>query len=192
MKIIKNEEFLIINDTYFGCDQEWYSAKWARQAGCGPTAATNLALYQLKRNNLSKEETVQMMETFFTFITPGFGGVNKILMFEEGISNYFKGSFDVVSLAVDKKKEKRIQYDELKDYLNRAIDDDQPVAFLNLSNGLEKRLDYWHWVTIVGYDDQTDEILFSDAGEKKSANIKLWFETTKNNGGFVRLKLKES
>ena len=64
-----------------------------------------------------------------------------------------------------------------------SLERDCPVAFLNLHNGLEKRLDWWHWVTIVALDGDNVSIL--DSGEELEINLRLWYETSKKRGGLV-------
>lgn len=47
---INQPELLNITDslghkTYFGANQVWYTKAWNREAGCGPTCASNITAY---------------------------------------------------------------------------------------------------------------------------------------------------
>ena len=64
-----------------------------------------------------------------------------------------------------------------------GLECDCPVAFLNLDNGKIRRLDRWHWVTLIGLDGDTASIV--DNGEAFTMDLRLWYDTTKTRGGFV-------
>ena len=64
-----------------------------------------------------------------------------------------------------------------------SLERDCPVAFLNLHNGLEKRLDWWHWVTITALDG--DNVTILDSGAELEIDLRLWYQTSKKRGGLV-------
>ena len=74
-------------------------------------------------------------------------------------------------------------------FLEGALHQDSPVAFLNLCNGDENNLEPWHWVTIISLEYSEDgkcvfiEIL--DEGLIKKIDLLLWYDTTTYGGGFV-------
>lgn len=183
-----------------GCNQEWYGTRWQRLSGCGPTVATNLFLYLNYKNNGSelsskyknKNDCIVLMEEMWKFVTPTLNGVNKTKIFYEGLSSYvklkeLKACYEFMDIP--KKKSIRPGFAEVLKFIENSLENDFPVAFLNLCNGEEKGLDKWHWVTVVslGHSEEsgscTVEIL--DEGAIKSVDLALWFDTTKLGGGFV-------
>lgn len=185
---------------YYGCDQEWYSTQWKRMAGCGPTAASNLLLYNMLRgvpcDPLSIQSCRHIMNVVWKYITPGIGGVNTTLKFLGGIRRYITDHglpYGTRVLDVPKLKQKRPTLDTLITYLDQAMDEDLPIAFLNLHSGDTKHLDDWHWVTIVGirYEEDRSKLWANmmDAGKLIEIDLGLWLDTTQNKGGFVYLPI---
>jgi hypothetical protein len=74
------------------------------------------------------------------------------------------------------------------------LDNDVPVAFLNLCNGEEKNLDKWHWVTIISIEFDDDKcssaVEILDEGMVKKIDIPLWYRTTTLGGGLVSFALE--
>jgi hypothetical protein len=78
-----------------------------------------------------------------------------------------------------------------------ALKNDAPVAFLNLHAGDVEELDTWHWVTIIGVDEELGDLgghgagtasfkaRFYDHGQCREADVGRWLATTKTGGGFV-------
>lgn len=207
-KSIKNPGFLKITDEatkniYIGCDQNWYPSEWQRRAGCGPSVASNIFRYLIlsglcsdrsERNN-TKAEFIALMEEMWRYITPTLLGVNKTSIFYKGFLSYAK--FHGLNLTyncfnVPKRKTARKKLSELLLFLEEAISNDTPVAFLNLHNGEEKNLDSWHWVTItsIEYTEDRQTILANilDGGSARKIDLSLWYSTTKLGGGFVYFK----
>ena len=73
-------------------------------------------------------------------------------------------------------------------FLRTALAADSPVAFLNLSHGLVKELDSWHWVTIVGLEQHGDGLMQTtilDGGREYAVDFRLWFQSTRAGGGLI-------
>ena len=85
--------------------------------------------------------------------------------------------------AVPAARTRRPPYEQAAAFVADSLGRDCPVAFLNLHNGLEKRLDWWHWVTIAALDGDRAAIL--DSGAELEIDLRLWYETSKKRGGFV-------
>jgi hypothetical protein len=79
-------------------------------------------------------------------------------------------------------------------FLDEALAQDLPVAFLNLCNGDEANLDEWHWVTIIALvrDDSGQALLAEvlDGGTVKRIDIEKWYASTTRDGGFVVLSVE--
>jgi len=198
IKFIQNPDSLTLlkpdGELQLGCDQENYKSKWQRLSGCGPTAASNLYLYSLPDigRHRTLEEGLEVMDEIWHYVTPRFGGgVSNTKIFTSGLSKLLdekgkKYTFEVIE--VPQKKEQRRPIAEVREFMERSINNDLPVAFLNLHNGEEKQLDAWHWVTVVGYElSPTNELYLDifDAGKLISVNLDQWYDKTKKGGGFV-------
>lgn len=205
IKAISNLDILKIYDdlshkTYYGCDQQWYTKRWQRLSGCGPTVATNIIYYLLHRGEVysgsnscnGKAHWMSLMDEIWQYVTPTFRGIPNTKLFYEGIVKYSKAKAMNLMYSycdIPKDKSSRPAFQEVIKFIDRGLSKDTPVAFLNLCNGDEKKLDEWHWVTIVSleYPEEASsafvEIL--DAGAILKVDLALWYETTKQGGGLV-------
>lgn len=195
---LKHPEYLTIVDDqgalYHGADQEWFPLLWQRKAGCGPTTATHLVLYNRHDSRPSnKPDMVRLMDTMWTHITPGIMGVHLVSQFTKGLSRFLAEHalpYSITSITVAKDRTKRVGFEQIVSFIEGALLIDQPVAFLNLSSGEVKNLDSWHWVTIVGLEHTENGVLIHvyDGGTQWVIDLKLWYETTVRSGGFVSLQ----
>lgn len=198
-KVLRNPEYFEILDedglVYKGCSQEWYKKKWQKMAGCGPTTASNVVIYSNK-NKTSKNGALDIMNELWNYVTPTLKGVNTTKIFYEGFMKYAdeigrSASFKV--LDIPKEKERRPSYETMFDFIESSLDNDVPLAFLNLCNGEEKCLYKWHWVTIISLEYEEDNCLAAveilDEGMVKKINLPLWYETTTLGGGLVSFSL---
>ncbi|HAO61960.1 MAG TPA: hypothetical protein DCQ90_08690 [Erysipelotrichaceae bacterium] len=201
---IKDRDALVIlkpdGEFHLGLDQEFYTTKWKRLSGCGPTAASNLYLYHLPRldRNRTMEEGLAIMDEIWKYVTPRFGGgVKNTKIFMDGMSAFLRDqgkSFTLDVIDVPKKKELRKPLVEVREFVRQAIDEDLPIAFLNLHNGEEKQLDAWHWVTVVGIEMSTKDEMYLDifdGGKLISVNLDQWYAKTKDGGGFVVYRIQD-
>ncbi len=184
----------------FGCDQEWYQSHWQRISGCGPTAASNL-MYYISRNQQAalgvnmtndKEKCLTLMEKVWAYVTPTQQGVDTTKLFVDSLGRYLdelqlKAELRVLNIAKD--IQKRPTVEDVVKFIDQAMRNDAPVAFLNLCNGDETALEEWHWVTVISLEFNEDtsrvyvEIL--DESQIKRINLSLWLSTTMRGGGFV-------
>jgi len=190
----------ITNQTFFGCSQEWYATDWQRLSGCGPTAASNI-IYYLRHSQTvigqeksvcSKKNSISLMEEIWEFVTPTAEGIKTTQMFYEAVHTYakLKGlnvEFEFCDLPDDKAM--RPELSSILSFLDKALTNDAPVAFLNLCNGEEENLEQWHWVTIISleYTDDRESAFVNilDEGQIKKIDLALWYKTTTLGGGFV-------
>lgn len=207
IRSIKNENLFKIDDnntqnTIYGCDQEWFTTEWQRRAGCGPTVAANIIYYlNCTRNNfrtdklpLTKSEALSLMEEVYEYVTPTPRGIPTTKLLYNDVQNYAQAmSLDmkIGVMDVPENRELRPQFHDLIAFLDKALSNDIPIAFLNLDNGTEKKLDSWHWVTIISLEYELDgniaNISFLDGGTINKINLGQWFNTTTLGGGFVIL-----
>jgi len=204
-KSISNVKLLRIFDertheNHYGCDQEWYATEWQRLSGCGPTAVCNL-IYYLNRTQPSfgleqscdtKETSVSFMEEIWRYVTPTAKGIPTTKMFYEAVLAYAKAKgLDVAYSVCDVPEDKSLRPNlaDVVNFIERALQKDTPIAFLNLCNGEEKNLEPWHWVTIISLEfaenRKTAFINILDGGLIKRIDLTLWYNTTILGGGFV-------
>lgn len=181
----------------YGAQQRFYSSQWKQAAGCGPTAASNLVLYEFRKDlceetAIHEESIRQIMNVMWKHITPGIMGVHVYHKFVKGIQRYLKEqnlSFSVKHLYIDKNKGIRVSIEDTQKWLEEALSQNHLVAFLNRHNGLENALDRWHWVVLykVDYDENDCKVMILDQGKKIEIDLKLWLNSTKDCGAFVVL-----
>lgn len=195
---LKNIEALKIDGSdQYGCDQEWYSKPWQRLSGCGPTAASMMALYQVHPNPLAKsiDEAKAVMNEVWNYVTPGFGGINRLDRFYKGYEKYLATknlSHHNHFLEIPKLVAHRPSLNEVTDFLVNGLSADAPIAFLNLNNGKVHNLEAYHWVLITGLDLSDPSKAMAhilDGGERLIIDLSLWLDTTTASGGFIYFTL---
>lgn len=183
-----------------GCNQEWYTTEWQRQSGCGPTTASAVIFYlnhsrsifDLDKNISSNESCLSLMEEVWKYVTPTEEGIPTTKMFYEDVLAYTKSkglNVNYSFLDVHREKSKRPKLSEVLNFLQGALIKDAPIAFLNLCSGDEKKLQTWHWVTIISLEYSEDGknayIKILDEELIKVIDLGLWHRTTTLGGGFV-------
>ena len=207
-KSISNLSLLKIVDestlqTYYGCDQEWYTTEWQRISGCGPTVVSNIILYLTRpafgigQNFNSKEKCLLLMNEIWEYVIPIKGkGIPTTKLLYEDVLTYAtakKLNVEYDFCDVSKGKSRRPKLLDVMIFLEGALLKDTPIAFVNLCNGDEKNLDPWHWVTIISieYAEGGDSafVTILDEGIIKKMDLALWYNTTTLGGGFVYFTL---
>ena len=79
------------------------------------------------------------------------------------------------------------------DFILPALKEDHPVAFLILRHPAhELREDNWHWVTITGFDEEEEKLIWSNCGECEEIDWNMLFDTDKKYYvGIVKFKEEE-
>jgi len=206
---IKDRDIFKIMDeddlcTHYGCNQEWYMTEWQRRSGCGPTVVTNILHYLNCKHNdvkknislLAKSEALLMMEEVWQYVTPTMGGIPTIELLYDYVIDYAKSkalNIKLELISIHENQLLRPEFQHLISFLEKALCNDTPIAFLNLDNGDEKELDSWHWVTIISLDYVADGstafIDILDGGSIKRIDLVKWFCSTILGGGFVSFDL---
>lgn len=183
---------------YRGADQDWFPQQIQRWSGCGPTSASLVLCYlaetRTSLRGLYPEGAMdlagyaQFMCGVWDFVTPGRHGLHRPEMYVDGAAAYAAARnlrLRLKALEVPAGKSRRPSFEYCAGFIRAGLEEDCPVAFLNLSNGKVADLDYWHWVTIIGMDG--DMVTILDSGREFPIDLRLWYETTKKRGGFVAL-----
>ncbi|MDD2427462.1 MAG: hypothetical protein PHR78_02675 [Eubacteriales bacterium] len=206
--VLPDLHFMIVRDDhtesveYFGSNQEWFPDAWQRMAGCAPSVTANIFLYHYQKEEAeqycSKKDLLALMEETWNYVTPGEGGLPSTTKFAEKVKDFGLShnlELDSKILKIPEDKALRPALDEMIDFIVAALEQETPVAFLNLCNGEVETLDKWHWVTITGlkYDKEaaTATAMISDEAVSKEIDMALWLSSTTIGGGFVYFLLDE-
>ena len=66
------------------------------------------------------------------------------------------------------------------DFILPSLKEENPVAFLILRHpAYELREDNWHWVTITGFDEEKELLIWSNCGEREEIDWNMLFDTDK-------------
>lgn len=199
---IQNKEFFAVKDedgrtVFYGFDQRWYPTEWQRRAGCGPTVAANIVNYLNctrmggQELPLTKKKALALMEEVYQYVTPTAQGIPSTKLLYDDVLDYAQSrglEIELEVLNVPEDQALRPSFPELISFLDKALSNNIPLAFLNLDNGAEKRLDAWHWVTVISLDTSKGNgalISILDGGTVWEIDLAQWFHTTRFGGGFV-------
>ena len=182
-----------------GADQDWYSLPWRQRAGCGPTTASvQMAYLAALRPSLAalcplegREQGtfVTYMDQVWEYVTPGSHGLNRVEMYTDGVARFCgERGVRLVPHALEVPiGEERPGFDRCVSFIRAGLASDCPVAFLNLDNGEETRLDKWHWVLLTALETEGEDVRCAilDSGEEFTIDLGLWYRTARDRGGFV-------
>lgn len=185
----------------YGGNQEWFHGDFQRFAGCGSVTGSNIAaIYATTRKDFrklyepdsgkdenSQEQYLKLMETMYQYMKPGFMGYPLIGRFAKDFKRYAADrgiTLGSEQLFLPKKK------DEALNFILPALKEDHPVAFLILKHpAYELREDNWHWVTITGFDDKEEKLIWSNCGEREEIDWNMLFDDHKKYyTGIVKFK----
>jgi hypothetical protein len=187
------------DSSYYGGDQHWFGdeKEYRKEAACGTTTCANILGYLAQtRAELAglapydlheKESFTEYMKAVYPFVRPGLIGIMPA-DFTRGAEEYAaeRGfEFGYETLAVPAASLKRPSPDSMCRFLEAALADDLPVAFLNLSGGRVKNLDSYHWVTLVGLDSEAGVCRIVDNGRILDVELKKWLKKSTLGGAFV-------
>ena len=200
---VSHPEYMCIlrdKETLYGCNQDWYRIEWRKRAGCGPVAATNILLYLRKRydvesipyKNENIDEALVAMNDVYLYVRPSLRGLHTVRKFVQGMCKFGRRyglSFWYQYIIIPPQAERRPDLDEVVRFIEEGINNDVPIAFLNLHAGdVEEQLSSWHWVTVVGItkiEIRTIFLRFYDQAKSLEVDLGKWLSTTKRGGGFA-------
>lgn len=185
-----------------GADQDWYTLPWRQRAGCGPTTASaQMAYLAALRPSLAalcplegREQGafVTYMDKVWEYVTPGSHGLNRVEMYTDGVARFCgERGVRLVPHALEVPiGEERPGFDRCVSFIRAGLASDCPVAFLNLDNGEVEALDKWHWVLLSALEEGDAGTLVTvvDNGNTFSIDLKMWYDTARDLGGFVWLE----
>lgn len=190
----------IEEQTFYGGHQRWYPTRFSRKRGCGPTTASNLLWYLgqtrpeceplLPAKTPSAEDLFGLMFRVYSFVKPTVAGIFRPDRFAWGAARYGAACGVYLRarvLPVSVRKSRRPTKETVRDFLFAALQDDLPVAFLNRSNGKVPHLSRWHWVTLVGADENLQAEMY-DQQRHETVDLDRWLEKSLLGGAFVVLQ----
>ena len=198
---LKSIETFCINDEgnkLYGGNQKWLVGKeFKKEAACGATTCANILAYLSHHYEgydgvcdydiSDREEFTELMKAIYPYVKPGLVGIMPA-DFIKGAVEYTKDKgVELTSemLTVPATQSKRPTVETMGRWIAGAIEEDSPVAFLNLSSGRVKNLDGYHWVTIVAIDREKGMIKIVDNGRLLEVNLAKWLKKSTVGGAFV-------
>jgi hypothetical protein len=194
--------------TGYGGNQEWFSEKIKRKAGCGCTSGANLAAYYASRqpemsgvyngntDQFDQAEYIQAMEEMYLYMKPGMMGFPYVKKFGIQFVKFCKErgvNMEACFCYTFSKAEIGFAF------VKESIDSGNPVALLILFHRApELKEDNWHWVTITGYSEDENnpdkaEIIISNCGERQIVKVNKLFEVHRDNTiRMVSFRIKEA
>ena len=186
----KELEIIKVNQEYGG-NQYRFRHPIMNRGGCSTVAAchaaamlahkdpTRSALYPYEHLQISQTEFTKFADRMYRFVAPGFRGMAETHLFERGFEKYAKAQGVEVrfeSLQGD------ASFEEARAMIHRLIDNGIGVQYLLLrhTNPIFDEIE-WHWFTVTGYHD--NEIIYSTWGERRTADLKLLWDTGHNEKG---------
>ena len=202
LSIQEPDAFHIVDDSgrpSRGCDQDWYGSEWQRASGCGPSVASGILYYlhRTKRIHLpfdvdGKSDCIGLMESVWKHVTPTSNGVDTVERFRTGVQDFARSIGQALlcrTLEIPSKKADRPDLGEMTRFLASGLRLDCPVAFLNLSSGRVRKIESWHWMTIValktGPESDDAQSLIFDGTASIWIDLAKWHATSALGGGFV-------
>lgn len=199
---LKNFEIFNIrngNIIFYGPNQTWYPKVFQKMAGCGPTSCSNIVWYLSQTQEKYKklctydgttyDGFLKIMEDIWQYVTPGVMGVKNLKMFTDGVQRFGvdKGySLSCRTFEVSGRKDvKKMDIEAAFDFIEQALKENLPIAFLNLHNGHLTNLESWHWVTIWGVDREKCSVSILDQSRIEEIDLNVWMSTSNKGGGFV-------
>ena len=189
----------------YGGNQEWFSERRKRLAGCGCTSGANFAafyasnypemakIYDGNTELFDQTEYVRAMEEMYLYMKPGFIGYPYVRDFGTQFVKFCREH------NVETEAHFCHKFDKTEEgfaFVKESIDSGNPVALLILFHRAHAlREDNWHWVTITGYtedenDPHEDAVILSNCGERQIVIAHQLFEVhRKNTIRMVRFKI---
>lgn len=137
-------------------------------------------------------QALQWMQRLWRYVKPTMHGVSSTAQFARGLRAYARAvpmDLHMESCDIPADPRARPGAAQTASFVEEALQNDRPVAFLNLHNGGEPELDGWHWVTIAALGDREGGDWIAgilDDGLEKQVNLTQWLKSTTLGGGFVR------
>lgn len=207
IKELKSIETFCIKDEkgneYYGGNQKWFVGKdFVKDAACGATTCANILGYMSMHYEEydaicnydihDKDDFTKFMKEIYPYVRPGFMGIMPGDFVRGGVEFAETKGISLTSdlLTIPATNSKRPALEYMIKWISAAIEDDVPVAFLNLSSGRVKNLDGYHWVTIVAIDLDKRTVKIVDNGKLLDVDIAKWLKKSTVGGAFILFEIE--
>lgn len=189
--------FVNINGTFYGCNQEWTQDYKAN--GCGPAAAANVLYYMSDQKSscsslypystISKTNFTNYLEDVCDYLDPSMIGMMSYSQWATKVKSF--ANTKGVSLSY-KSYPFSYSQENCEQFIFNGLRANSPVATLNARLGSSRvsidGLNY-HWITVTKFNSTSagSQITFSTWGERESFNFDTYYAyaSTATNSGLV-------
>jgi len=178
--------------SYIGGNQYWYPKEgYFTRGACGAATASNMLAYMLRMQQKlnTKAEYIDFMKKVYPYFAPSWIGLHAP-WFIKGMKKFgadFGHPVTARCLKAPIWPIKRPSYQEAADFIGSSLKADVPVAFLALSGGDVKYIYKWHWMTIIGLDEENRKIKILDNNKISWADLGLWLKKSMLGGALIML-----
>ena len=184
-------DFVNIDGTYYGGDQNWHTHPMMKLGGCSAVCACEACIYLAKEfpqfkklypydtERVTKEDFLRFFETMFQYIHPGIGGLTSIDKFEKMFMKYIATTGVDVTLKKLPGCEAPLA---ARRFVKQSIDAGLPVMYLMLKHADPGFDEYeWHWFNLTGYEEKGEdmEVTFATWGQKHVFDFDRAWDTKK-------------
>ena len=170
-------------DVCYGADQSWFSGRWHRASGCGPTTAALITMYMAQAFSdqcaamypypLPAETNTfsRYMGEMRRFVKPGLFGLTDERVFADSVKAFAsQRGVRLMAQIISPGLSVSAAYG----FLQKALAERYMPALLILRNPSLKDFS-WHWMAVTGYDSDKQTILVSTyAREFELAFKEVW------------------
>ncbi|MEA4852891.1 MAG: hypothetical protein VB082_01295 [Christensenella sp.] len=195
----KELDFIRIDGTYYGGDQNWHTHKMMKLGGCSAVCACETCIWLAKRfgeyralypfdiADVCKKDFLRFFEIMFQYLHPGIGGLTSIDKFERMLGKYIMTTGTKMGMQ---KVYGRESYETAKKFFISSIDNGIPVMFLMLKHADPAFDEYeWHWFNLTGYEITVEgrlNAIFATWGSRHVFDFQRAWETGRYwKGGMV-------
>ncbi|MDR1778867.1 MAG: hypothetical protein LBR14_03835 [Clostridiales Family XIII bacterium] len=189
---------------FYGGDQDWLpAAEYRCEAACGATTAANILAYHIRTKPEyrcicgalpdTKHAFVELLKDVYRYVTPGLMGTMPDIFMRGSAIFAAEHGFTVTSrmMQIPSRLSKRPAFADAANFLEEAFEAEEPVAFLNLSNGGVKNLDSYHWVTAVSVDRAQECIRIVDNGNLLTVSLGGWLAGSTLGGALLAFTVEK-
>jgi len=214
IEIRRPELFYVANEKgikVYGSNQNWYpKGEFYPKGACGPAVASDILAYILRsrldlyaRAKVSgldglaetgandKAGYIGFMKKVYRYFKPSVIGLH-YPWFVKGMARIAEERglpVSVTRLRVPARRSGRPAFEKAAEYIRSSLAADIPVAFLTVSAGGIENLYTWHWMSVIGLDEDGKRIKTLSNTRMSWADLGSWLDRSRLGGAFVRVEV---
>lgn len=200
---LKQSDYFFVSDdihNWMGASAEWLDESKIKTSSSASVSAT-ITLYLSKsceqfqplypHESTLKSDLSQLMEDYTAYLKIGRFGTCSLYPFNKALLDFAKDldvNLTTRQLDIPWLKWARPSIDQCVLFIQQALERDCPVAWLCLHHGLVSRLPSPQWLVITAMTVHPNGPIictYLDNGKKRTADFRLWFQTTLLGGGLI-------